>query len=358
MAWHLGNGTLPYDGSTGQGEWERIVGFEELSKSINPNTGFLVGSNQIAAGPEYFARYPAQFRYNAGYRARRMNELLNTREQLSVEDMQAFQTDTLSILARDFTPHLIAFIQNRDKDEHMVSVLKLMSAWDYRMDMASPAPSIIAVWTAFLAEAVFGDEWKMLGLNRRVFPQEPILEALLRTQTDAIWFDNISTSDKTETARDAMNNAWKNTLNSLTAFFETDDIEKWQWGALHQLEFRHMTGELDALNFGPVPVSGSGHTIAAPRNTLLNDGQLDPTHAHHGAHHRMVTGFGNMQKSVSVLPGGNSGLHTLGAPFGQFDAYLRGNYHSEYFTADTPQKFTDSCESIVSKITFSKQGEK
>jgi acyl-homoserine lactone acylase PvdQ len=66
----------------------------------------------------------------------------------------------------------------------------------------------------------------------------------------------------------------------------------------------------------------------------------------------MIVDFGNLENNRSVLPGGVSGLSTLGAPYDQFELFVSGNYHNEYFTADTPEKLRDRCRSVTSTVVF------
>jgi penicillin amidase len=50
---HLGNGTIPYNGSNGEGEWIGYIPFEALPSSLNPAQNYLASANQLVAGPGY-----------------------------------------------------------------------------------------------------------------------------------------------------------------------------------------------------------------------------------------------------------------------------------------------------------------
>lgn len=354
-AWHLGNGAMPYNGSAGEGEWVDMVTMDDLPSSLNPDQGFLVGANQMAAGPDYLKRHVGQFRHREGYRARRLNDLL-AEKNLTVDDMARIHSDVTSLRAEDFTPHLLAAMAGMAMNPPEQAAYDLLSRWDFTMDKDLSAPSIFWTWIEFMAENTFGDQWKAMGLGDRLLPQHPILEKLIRTDPASVWFDDLTTPDVTEDAGNIMKTSIRQAVAALSDYFKTDDPSQWRWGRVHQLEFFHMTGELDALNYGPVPYSGASNTITAPHNKLLVDGKLAPAAARRGAHHRMIVDFGNPENSRSVLPGGVSGLSTLGAPFDQFDLFVNGEYHSEYFTADTPEKFLEQCRSVTSRIDFSPTG--
>jgi len=350
--WHLGNGIFPYNGSKGEGEWTKVVGYDEVPRTINPDRGFVVGANQVAAGPEYFKKYAAQYRYRPSYRARRINEVLAAGRGLKVSDMKALHTDILSIKARDLTPHFLdAMAKVKNKTDRQKEVEQLLSSWNFRMDKDQSAPSIFTAWREYTYHGTFGDQWAKMKLSDRLQPMDSMLEKLIRTEPHSQWFDDVNTPAKRETSNDVMLSSLEKALASLEDFFGTSDMTAWKWGSLHKLEFVHMT-EIKAFNYGPVPISGALDTVWAPKNELLQNGTFDPTNATRGAHHRMIVDFGNLANCLSVLPGGNSGSTTSQAPFNQFDLYIGGEYHSEYFTALTPDQLNKQCDDVTSTITI------
>lgn len=354
-SWHLGNGFLPYNGSRGEGEWIGMVSFDELPHTKNPREGYVVGANQIAAGPQYFKKHAGQFRYREGYRARRINEVLSSRRDFTAAEMMKLQADTKSIRAEDFIPHILkALVAKKERTPLEEQTFEILSDWDFRMDKEAVAPSIFKAWVEYFSENTFRDEWKMLGLGDRLYPLDPILEKLVRTDPGSHWFDDVSTPE-VEGARDIILRSLEKALAALQNHFGTDDISQWKWGKIHQLQFVHMT-EIKALAYGPVPINGSSNTVMAPYNTLLQEGEFKPTHVTHGAHHRMVVDFGDLRNCRSVLPGGVSGLTTLGSPYDQFDLFTTDTYHTEHFTATTPERFLKECKSVTSVINFRKGG--
>jgi penicillin amidase len=60
---HMGNGTMPYNGSAGQGEWVEWLPFDDLPHSENPAQEYLVSANQIVAGPDFLNEYSTQSTY-------------------------------------------------------------------------------------------------------------------------------------------------------------------------------------------------------------------------------------------------------------------------------------------------------
>ncbi len=351
-SWHLGNGLMPYNGSEGEGKWgEMIDSLENYPHSINPEQDYLVASNQIPAGPEY--KHPQPFEYREGYRARRINELLASGNNLTYKDMKEYQLDIKSIRAEDFTPHFLAALNSKsDKSDLEKQVYNRLSNWDYKMDKNESAPTIFKAWMGYVEEETFGDEWGKLGFDEEPYPKHPVLEELIRTDKNSDWFDDITTEDVEENATTIILQALDEALTSLENYYGTQNIDNWTWGEVHKIEFTHITGELDALNYGPIPISGSSNTVFAPHNNLVVDGEFNPTNSHHGSHHRLIVDYGDLGNSCSVLPGGDVGHYTFGAPYNQFDLFLDGGYHTEYFTATSPEEFLNQSKSLTSRIIF------
>lgn len=356
-SWHLGHGFMPYNGSAGEGDWIETARYDENPKTINPESNYVVSANQLAAGPDYFDDYVGQFRYRPGYRARRLNEYITAKDDHTYKSMMQLHSDTKSIKAEDFVPHILDALDSKTSKTTMEkNVYDSLSEWDFMMGKDKAVPSIFATWMEYMEEETFYDEWEEYELTYRLFPEVSVIEELIRIKPNSHWFDDLDTKDKVETAKDIILLSLTKALSALEEYYETDDISDWIWGDIHQLEFYHMTGELDALNYGPVPYGGWKNTPVGCGNDLVQNGVFNPTNARRGAHHRLLTDFGNASNCYSVLPGGVSGLSTLGSPYNQFDLYRNGKYHTQHFTATTPQLFLDECNSLTSVILF-KSGE-
>ena len=104
-----------------------------------------------------------------------------------------------------------------------------------------------------------------------------------------------------------------------------DDENRWVWGKVHTLTFKHVLGEkkpLDRLfNIGPFSIEGSHLTVNKRQYPYKT-----PYDATSGVSYRMIVDFSNMSVSQRVLPTGESGQ--LGSPHykDQIDLYLSGRY--------------------------------
>lgn len=127
-----GDGSLPYDGATGGGEWTGFIPFDELPQLYNPPEGFIVTANQRTVGKSY-KYHDLIARAHTVSRAKRLNDLLKANSKVSVNDMRDFQFDTFSEINSRFAREVIRLKAASEE------TLKLLAAWDGRMNADSKA---------------------------------------------------------------------------------------------------------------------------------------------------------------------------------------------------------------------------
>ena len=340
-----GNGTLPFNGSNGEGNWLGYIDIlTGLPSTLNPSQHYLTSSNQIVAGPDY-TQYHLQSEYADGYRARRINELLNESTNISVEDMKLIQTDINSTAARAFVPTLINVIKyeyGTSPPPEIGDVLTELEHWGYVMSKDLTAPTIYRKWRDYFMEFTFNDEFTKF--NATGAPQIVVLEKLMKEDEGSHWFDNVSTAG-IETRNETMLLALNATINWLTGFYHSGDPASWKWGVIHKTYFPHLTG-LAPLSKGPYPGNGEGFTIN-PAGANIRNGV---GYAQHGASERMILDFSNLNRSLSVIPSGERGLSNSKHYSDQLEQlFLQGKYHFQYYS-NTPVNFPKN--SIESTIYF------
>lgn len=326
---HPGNGTIPYNGSNGEGEWIGYIPFDDLPHSINPTQNYLASANQLVVGPGYTG-YFLQNEYANGYRARRINELLRNAPDgsIDIKKMKEIQNDVNSTAARAFIPDLIETI----KDYYGVSppglisnVLTELENWDFVMDKDGAAPTIYRKWRDYFEDFTFGDEQSTYGFSEN--PPLSVLEYLMKENPGSHWFDNISTPG-TETRNETMLVALDSAIAWLEDFYGSDDISTWRWGDLHQLYFTSLT-YLDALSKGPFEADGEGYTITPSRVNIRSG----TGYAMGGSSERLIVDFSNFNNSLTVIPSGQRGLSNSKHYSDQLEQlFLLGKYHFQYFT--------------------------
>ncbi|MFW9968960.1 MAG: penicillin acylase family protein [Candidatus Odinarchaeota archaeon] len=331
---YFGNGTLPYNGSKGEGEWIGYIPFDELPNTENPSQHYLASANQIAVGPSY-TKYALQNSYATGYRARRINELLENAPDgtVGIEKMKEIQFDVKSTPARAFIPYLINATEglpSSQKTPLVQDVLTQLKNWDFDMDKDLAAPTIYRKWRDYYMDYTFNDEMQATGAP--VQPPLNVLEKLTRDDPQSHWFDDINTV-KIENRSQIMIKALNSTIEYLLGFYGTDEVSTWRWGAMHQYLFPHIAG-LDPFNRGPYEGDGEGYTVN-PSGASIRSGI---GYARGGASERMIVDLGDIQNSLSVIPSGERAIATSKHYSDQLELFLEGKYHKQYFYA-TPEDF-------------------
>ena len=342
---YYGNGSLPYNGSNGEGEWIGYVPFEELPNAVNVSQHYLASANQIATGPEY-KKYFLMSGYAEGYRARRINEVLNYSENGSVGvlEMMDLQSDVKSSMAVAFTPYIINTVENyygSDIPDQIGDILDLLNEWDYVMDKDLAAPTIYRKWRDYFKDFTFNDEFTTYDAVRS--PSWSKLEYLMKEEENSHWFDNITTTSETETRDDIILKAFNSTIHWLEDFYGKSDPSKWRWGDIHKYYVRSITG-LAALSKGPYEGDGEGYTVN-PSGANIRDGV---GYSGGGAAHRLIVDFSDFSNSRSVISSGQRGISNSKHYADQLEKlFLQGKYHYTYVQY-TPVTFPSNIiESII-----------
>jgi len=340
------NGIFPYDGSAGEGEWTGYVPFNQLPNEENPDQHYLASANQIVAGPNY-TQYHLQNDYSSGYRARRINQFLNESSDgtVCVETMKELQFDCFSTVAQFFTPYLIDAIENYPFTEHnptIHQVLTFLKNWRFNMDKNLVSPTIFYQWRQNFVELTFNDEYDILQASGYEVPMLNVLEKLMREFPTSPWFDNVETP-LIETRNDIIVEAFKDTIDSLIDFYDSNDASDWKWGKIHKIYFEHLLG-LETFSRGPYEADGEEQTVN-PTWIEPSKGELRATG---GASERMIIDLNDLDNCYSVIPSGQRGITNSRHYSDQLEElFLNGEYHKELFYDDAEDFEKDKIESTL-----------
>src|SRR4029079_18023363 len=81
-------------GWTAEHEWDGWVPYEELPEARDPDRGFLVTANNRIAPDDYPHHITSD--YLDGYRAQRIEELIDAQSEHDLQSFEAMQTDMVS----------------------------------------------------------------------------------------------------------------------------------------------------------------------------------------------------------------------------------------------------------------------
>ena len=276
-----GYGDVPSDGWTGEQEWVGTVPFDELPWLYNPPEGRIVSANNAVIAPASTPFIGNDF--DQGFRARRIQQLLDSQSNLDVAAFLRIQIDNESGLAQDILPTLKPLLTTATGTAPGTSqrALQLLNAWDGQSTVDSAGALIWETFWFRLAHAIFDDE---VGTNlaRYAVTMNSATRSAVRNQVtnlegpDATFWDDTTTPAR-ETPAEIVKRAWDETIETLSARLGSDAAQ-WRWGRAHTATFRHGTfGQsgialLDRVfNRGPIAVNGTTDAINAnAQNESMN----------------------------------------------------------------------------------------
>ena len=296
-----GNGSMPVPGWTGEYEWQDDIPFDELPRAFNPVEGYIATANNAVVGTDF--PYFLATDWAPGYRARRIVEVLESSDALTLEDMQALHGDEHNVWAKEALPFLTEL---QTEDPRLSEALALLRDWDGQATRASAAAALMEAMRLHLIDLTFGDELGDQLLERARGSLIVSLLAQLPNETSP-WFDDIHTAqveNRDDLVRLALEAAVKELSESLGS-----DMSRWRWGNLHTATFENQSlgqsgiGPIESIfNRGPVAVDG---TIATVNNTGYRPSA--PYGVAVVSSYRLIVDLDNLSNSVSMHTTGQSG---------------------------------------------------
>jgi penicillin amidase len=330
-----GTGTVPQAAADGTDNWLGWVPFEEMPCDTDPDKGWLGTCNHKIVTQDYPYYFSSHFA--SSWRYRRLKELLTSPKKTIAEDHWQYQRDTVNILAREIAPIMVRALNRNEETRLMAQVL---SHWDYHDDPEQVGPMIFHSVFGRFARLTFADE---LGddladafLENWYFWQERLLKMTVENRSE--WFDNVLTPDTVESRDDLLCLAGMEARKMLEDRLGSD-MEDWQWGCLHWIEFVH---PLRRKGFGKGLLGGCMCPAPGSVDTLhrgIYDFN-DPFHVTVSASLRMVADLGDDDKIMAVLPGGVTGRMFHAHQTDQLEAFINGEFVYWWFSDGAIQAHT------------------
>jgi penicillin amidase len=289
-----GDGAMPYDGATTDGDWTGFIPFEELPNLYNPPEGFIVTANQRIVGTAY--KYQQVSRDAAlPWRSRRIYDQLKANPKMTMDAVRDVQHDALNMPVSMLAA---AVVDMQGASPESLAVLK---GWDGRMTVDSRA--------ALLANGIRTCMADKMGTAFKPAPgwliRERVLYWAIRQKT-ARWLP-------TQYADwPAFTRACDGEVRVDFAKRYGADDTKWVWGSYWQSGFRH---PLAAVPF----IGGQFATPVAP---LSGSGQTPNVGSYVSMRH--IASPGNWDATRHVIPLGISGDARSSHFKDQFEAWRTG----------------------------------
>jgi penicillin amidase len=298
-----GDGSLPYDGATSDGDWIGFIPFDELPQLYNPPEGFIMTANQRTVGKSY-KYHDLIARAHTVSRAKRLHDLLKANAKVSINDMRDFQFDTFSEINSRFAREVVS--QKAATEE----TLKLLSGWDGRMNADSKAALVADSMRSAFRNRIMAANLGAERAKTAFLPYEPAFFDRLIAEKPKEWLPKEFAS-----YADLLKASEKEARENLTKQIGADEA-KWTWGERVKSNFPHPLAVAPLIGaqfvITPVPQNGSGGAGASP-----NVGSAVSM--------RFIATPGNWDETRYVIPTGQSGDPKSAHYKDQLEFWANGN---------------------------------
>ncbi len=295
--------------------------FDKNPKLINPERGYIISANNSPG--MYDSLYVPGY-YSPGYRAERIEKLITSQEKWNIEELKAVQTDVFS--ERDL--RLVNIILDNIYPVFFeTEEAKQLQIWDGNYNIESVGATI---FTRLLYEVLAETFIPKLGEKRfsellHTYALKANIERLI-SDPNSIWFSGEMSK--------VCNTAWSNTVGSLHEQLG-DDLQKWNWGRVHQIEHVHAIGRKKpfnkVFNVGPIPKSGSNEVIDKEGFTYGNKKSI---YIKSGPALRYFVDFAKPKNGIGIIPTGQSGNIMSPHYSDQAQMFVDGEYRAHIMNKD------------------------
>ncbi len=308
--------SVPQPGWTGEHDWKGFVPFEEMPHAFNPEKGFIVTANNKIE-PDNYPYFLGDI-YMNGYRANRLEKMIERKEKLEPKDFTEMQMDFHCTPGKLFADHYKNIKMDNAEIQRYTDMLL---AWDGVLHPEKIEGSLYKVGKLMVVKRLFSSSIhdkklidELLGrgfhsifgpVNAFLGHNTPILLRIL-DNNDSFWLKAAGGKEK------LLKEGFKDAIDWLKLNYGTKSA-KWKWGDLHAIVFPHTLSAQPPLdkvfNLGPFPIGGDTDT---PFQTFIMaaegyGGELA------APSYRQIIDFSDFDKSTVVMPLGNSG--NMASPF-------------------------------------------
>lgn len=314
------SGLVPVPGD-GTYEWDGYLPIFEKPNNHNPEKGFIATANQNVTPADYEHWDAIGFSWSDPYRGNRVEEVLSSKSDFTMENFKALQTDYLSLPAKELVP----LLNNIMLDGTYKEALTKLEDWDYTLNPNSIPAAIYVAWEESLAEMTEG---LVIPENAKtIIPSLQLKKIIDYVSNPETVFDTDAVQKRNTLLKNSFQNAIANLENRLGP-----DMEKWQYGQTKNkhIYIDHALGKVtnqalrDTLfNLGPLPRGGNGTT---PGSTGGNLNQSS------GASFRMIVNTGDWDAAQATNGPGQSGNPE--SPFYRnlFEPWAKDEYFPVYYS--------------------------
>lgn len=305
----------PYNGFSGEEEWNGVVPFEEMPHCLNPESGKIVSCNHKVVTEDY-----PHFLGNTwmnGYRAKRVEQLLTERHKFSLKEMGRIQMDLFCTPGVELQAHYTRISGLNEQENHALGSFR---AWNGHLTVDSIGGTVYQVLrtslVSILLEKTLGEGLlqdmtgkpfhELLAGITEMYGHDTTMLLRLLDDENSMLVKNAG--GKEQLLQDALTH----TANSLFEEFGNNP-DKWEWGLVHQILFEHPIGKKkpfdQVFNIGPHRIGGDTDTVH--QTAFFKERGYDGTLV--CPSYRQLIDLGDLNRSLNMFAPGNSGQ--VGSPF-------------------------------------------
>ena len=300
---------VPQPGWTGEHDWKSFVPFEEMPHVLNPENGYVITANHKIE-PDNYPYFLGDI-YMNGYRANRLEKMMQRKEKVEPKDFTDMQMDFYCTPGKLFADH---FKDIKMDNAELQRYVDMLLNWNGVLDPTKIEGSLYKVGKLMVVKKLYGaaihdkkliDELLGRGfhsifgpVNSFIGHSTPTLLRILDNE-DSFWLKAAGGKEK------LLKDGFKNAIDWLKLNYGTK-TDKWKWGDLHSIVFPHalsVQSPLDKVfDIGPFPIGGDTDTPFQTK-TMATEGHSGELAA---PSYRQIIDFSDFDKSTVIMPLGNS----------------------------------------------------
>ncbi len=276
-------------GWTNDFEWSGYYSLDKTPHVQNPSQKWLASCNNLSTRSSEFPPMSGSF---AADRIMRISELLNQKNEFSINDFQTFQFDRTDNYLLRWRWTIAKYLL--ESGQHELS--ELINNWNGSTGLDSKETALTMAFLNELRRLTFSDELGEMYQGVRTI----WMDEVFHNKNYEFWFDDINTDtieSKEDIARLAVNKA-------------VEIVGQKTWRDFNSLTMRHpmagvpILGGLLALNRGTLAWPGTAGTLNASYLIANEDNSFETIV---GPSWRFLIDFADIDGALFVLPAGNSG---------------------------------------------------
>ncbi len=299
-------GKFVMDGSKSEYKWEKYIPQKHNVYTKNPERGYVSSANQHPVDSLYpYYNFDSHYEY---YRNRRINRVLDSLDNITVQDMMRLQNDNFNLMASESLPAFMEKINPDSLNSIQKSVFIELKKWNYFNDANEIGASYFEEWFNQVYKLTW-DEFRSDTLSLKAPNKTNTIKLIIENPTYKLF--DISDTPKKETADDIIKIAYQNAVEKVEEW-KKETLKKPTW-ALYKATYLQHLSRISAFS-KEVKIGG-------------NRGIVNATSKRHGASWRMVVELTpNGPEAWGIYPGGQMGSPGSKYYDNMIENWVKGNY--------------------------------